>query len=314
LARVYTPAPASYYFVGSGNDAIKNLRIDKNLVFQGPSASVNAYLGAFLANEYHLIEFEFVKTLGSSGMLSFYIDSTSGKYAWITRTRIYVPSFGDYQYEYKTKTTTNFTLYDLYYFIGFADDYICNIKVDSTQWYQWQWNTSQEIIPAWEDGFSYPVFNNKERGLFNIEFTFVVNGSGLLDFQFVSWEMQKQRIGRPKFYMTTTLTPKEYLGAKPKIKNFWLYGNSSWCDANMNPTNDPTDFALVTQYIRIIANGTIVGPTSPEWFGLDLLQEANLGISVGFLKLDPRENDNIDIAIMFNVTSGNLYYSKWEGN
>jgi hypothetical protein len=225
-----------------------------------------------------------------------------------------VPNYSGTEVKYTVRTTTNFTNYDLYYFTGFADDYVCNFKVDSTQWYEWQWNTSEGIIPAWQDGFLYPVFNNKEHGPFTIGFTFGNMAGGLLDFQFVSLEMQRSKIGRPKFYMETTLTSEE-APVKAVLQKAWIYGGSSWRDINAVETSDPTNFGFVTQGIRVMANGTIVNPDPREkWLGLEYPQEANLGISVGYLKLDPRENDYIDIGLFFNLTSGNLYHSYWEGN
>ncbi len=231
------------------------------------------------------------------------------------RFRIYVPNYSDAEVNYTVKTTMNFINYDLYYLKGYADDYIDNLEVDSTQWYEWQWSGQQETIYAWKDGFLYPVFNSKESGVFHIEFIFGnINGAGLLDFQFLSWEHEKVKIGKPRFYMTASLTPQD-TPVKAVLQEVWIYGGSSWCDVNGVETGDPTNYGFVNQKVKIIANGTIEKHNEyEEWFGLEYPQEVNLGLSVGFLKLDPRENDYVDIGIFFNLTSGNLYKSYYEGN
>jgi len=316
LARIYVPSELAgnefYLFPDLVDDWIRNVKINNQLKYSGGQPPTSVSLGV-LGQAYHLLEFEFGEKWGS-GILRFHVATTSGQYAWLARFRVYVPNHSDNEYRYTVTTITNFTNYDLYYFTGFADDYICNFGVNSTQWYEWQWDTGYGKIYAWQDGFLYPVFNSKEKGCFIVEFSYgeIWNG-GLLDFQFVSWEMQKQRIGRPKFYMTTALTPQD-ASVKAVLQTAWIYGGSSWCDINAAETSDPTNFGFVTQGIRVMANGTIVNPNPYEqWFGLENPQEANLSISVGF-KLDPRENDYIDIGIFFNLTSGNLYHSYWEGN
>lgn len=320
LVRFYVPTASQYDFslrVDVLDDWVINVKVDCQLKYGGstsdpPCVPKDITLGS-LSQGYHLLEFNFVEKWGG-GAIRFSIANTNGDTAWLDRFRKYVPNYSDTKYEYTVRTTTNFTIYDLYYFTGFADDYICNFKVDSTQWYEWQWNTSQGIIPAWQDGFLYPVFNSKENGQFAIEFTFGNVAGGLLDFQFVSLEMQKSKTGRPKFYTETALTPEE-ASVEAVLQKAWIYGGSSWCDINAVETGDPTNFGFITQGIRVMANGTIVNPDPyREWFGLEYPQEAKLSISAGFLKLDPRENDYIDIGIFFNLTSGNLYHSYYEGN
>jgi len=60
-------------------------------------------------------------------------------------------------------------------------------------------------IYAWQDGFLYPL--GWQTGWHIITFTYGnVQGTGLLDFQYISWTNQKDNIGKPKFW-TKSFTP-----------------------------------------------------------------------------------------------------------
>jgi len=227
------------------------------------------------------------------------------------RFRIYVPNY-NMKCEYTVRTMTDFTNYDLYYLKGYADDYIYNFKVNSTQWYEWQWSGKQETICAWDDGFLYPVFNSKESGIFHTEFTFGnINGTGLLDFQFLSWEHEKVKIGKPRFWTQTKITP---LGPGPNsFKELYDYSalisaGSEWCSVNGTPTGNPTDFAFVNQGAELLMN------LSSSWCGYPIIQKLKLDSLIGWVVMDPRQNDYVDIGVLFNLTGGDLYYSSLEGN
>jgi len=269
---------------------------------------VNINLGS-LSSGYHLLQFEYVET-SDDGYLNFYVATASEEYAWLTQFRIYVPNYSSSEVRYTVKTLTEFPNYDLYYLKGYADDYICNFKVDSTQWYEWQWSGQQETIYAWEDGFLYPVFNSKESGTFNIEFTFGnINGTGLLDFQFLSWEYEKAKIGKPRFWAQTKITPA---GSPYDLVELYDYSTgisvgSEWCSVNGTPTGNPTDFAFVSQGAEFLMNVS-------SGLGYPILQKLKLDTLIGWIVMDPRQSDYVDIGFIFNLTGGNLYYSRFEGN
>jgi hypothetical protein len=309
LSRVYVNSSLSgqrFYFVASADDGVQNVKLDNSLK-AGSGGSVNIDLGT-LSKGYHLIEFEFVEVSGG-GWLSFHVATASGQPAWLDRFRIYLPNYSNNMHEYTVTTRTCFPIYDNYYLEGFADDYICNFKVDSTQWYEWEWSTQQETINAWEDGFLYPVFNSKETGIFNIEFTFGGRDGGVLDFQFLSCEYEKARIGNPRFWAQTKITPA---GSPEQLVELYDYSTqiscgSHWCDVNGVPTSNPMDFEFITQAVELLMN--VSGGLQNS-----ILQKVTLATSLGWIKMDPRENDYYDVGIMFNLTGGDLYFSWKEGN
>jgi hypothetical protein len=123
-----------YLYPEAVDDYIRNVKLDCQQRYGGghsacqPPASIS--LG-ILGMGYHLLELEFGEQW-SGGKLQFSIATASGEKAWMDRFRIYVPNY-NMKCEYIVRTTTNFTNYDLYYLKGYADDYICNFKVNSTQ-------------------------------------------------------------------------------------------------------------------------------------------------------------------------------------
>ena len=316
LIRIYLPSEFAgkefYLYPEAVDDYIRNVKIDCQQKYGGghpacqPPTSIN--LG-ILGMGYHLLELEFGEQW-SGGKLQFNIATTLGEKAWMDRFRIYVPDY-NVKSEYIVRTTTNFTNYDLYYLKGYADDYICNFKVNSIQWYEWQWSGKQETIYAWKDGLLYPVFNSKESGVFHVEFTFGnINSTGLLDFQFLSWEHDRVKIGKPRFWTQTKIKP---LGPAPySSKELYDYSalisaGSEWCSVNGISTGNPTDFAFVNQGVELLMNLS-------DCSGSPIIQKLKLDTLIGWIVMDPRQNDYVDVGIIFNLTGGDLYYSFFEGN
>jgi hypothetical protein len=99
---------------------------------------------------------------------------------------------------------------DDYFLIGYADDYIDDVHVDGLVWQDWMWDMGEYgAIYAWGDGFSYPLGNlenNTGLNAYTLSFKFGnINATGLLDFQIVSWDKQRDRIGKPKFYASANI-------------------------------------------------------------------------------------------------------------
>jgi hypothetical protein len=112
------------------DDAIRNVKVDCSVKSSQVGGLFNVELGQ-LSSGYHLLELEYLENIGG-GLINFTTKTATDEYAQMDRFRIYVPNY-DTQCEYTAKTTTNFINYDLDYLKGYADDYISNFKVDSTQ-------------------------------------------------------------------------------------------------------------------------------------------------------------------------------------
>lgn len=280
LARVYVPEELSgldfCFIVDEVDDWVLNVKIDDQ--------PVDVDLGS-LCHGYHLLEFEFVEKW-AGGKLRFHVATASEQLAWLARFRVYVPNYDETEYEYTIKTTTNFTNYDLYYLTGFADDYIWKFKVDSTQWNEWQWDTGAEKIYAWRDGFLYPVFDGKESGVFNVEFNFSeIWASGLVDFQYVSWEHQGERIGKPRYWSSVELEAGEGLS----IYETTVYWGSKW-DGDSGTSRRSFETAIEME----------VNNTDDDLISFPY--KVQLGISVGFLPLAIDKGSSVDMGFLFNLT------------
>jgi hypothetical protein len=131
----------------------------------------------------------------------------------------------------------------------------------------------------------------------------------LLDFQFLSWEHEKVKIGKPRFWAQTKITP---LGPGPNSfmelcdYSALISAGSEWCSVNGTPTGNPTDFAFVNQGVELLMN--------LSKGGYSIIQKLKLDTLIGRVVMDPRQSDYIDIGILFNLTCGDLYYSYDEGN
>jgi len=236
LAKIYVPQELSgtrfYLYPDLVDDWIRNVKINNRLKYSGghppcqPPASVDLGL---LAKGYHLLELEFGEKW-SSGKLRFHLATTSGQYARLARFRVYVPDYGDTEYEYNVVTSAWTTMKDDYFLIGYADDFIDNICVDGLVWQNWMWNVgAYGSIYAWGDGFCYPLGNlenNTGLNAYTLSFAFgEIWHGGLLDFQYISRTMQSNRIGLPKFY---ALAKIDNIGADITLNNAMIYGGSQW--------------------------------------------------------------------------------------
>jgi len=204
LARLYVPPELSgqnFYFVATADYSVQNVKINGYLK-AGSGSSVNIDLGK-LGGGYHLLEFEFVDVSGG-GSLNFHVATGASQYAWLSRFRIYVPNYSDTTYEYSIVTNTWLPGSDDYFLKGFADDYIDNVRLGVGELYNdWQWDMGNYgKIYAWPDGFRYPLgyFSEQQDCWKIVEFKFGNEKDGLLDFQYLSYSNQKDRIGLPELY------------------------------------------------------------------------------------------------------------------
>ena len=146
---------------------------------------------------------------------------------------------------------------------------------------------------------SYIQFSIEESGIFHTEFTFGnINSTGLLDFQFLSWEHEKVKIGKPRFWAQTKITP---LGPGPNSfmelcdYSALISAGSEWCSVNGTLTGNPTDFAFVNQGVELLMN--------LSKGGYSIIQKLKLDTLIGRVVMDPRQSDYIDIGILFNLTA-----------
>jgi hypothetical protein len=211
LARVYFPFDDSmhnlhfYATTTTTGDLVQHVKLDGSSK-TGSGSSVNINLGNKYGG-YHLLEFEFIESTGD-GSLSFYV-LRDGQYAWLSRFRVYVPNYSVNKYEYQVMTNARCSINDDYFLIGCANDSIDNVHLSSTVLENSKWNCSPyDTIYALEDRFCYPMGNRDGSTAYQISFDFgKTNATGLLDFQYVSWSKQTDRIGLPRFSLIPGQTP-----------------------------------------------------------------------------------------------------------
>ena len=222
------------------DDWVLNVKIDGTLRYSGSTSDalkcqpVSVDLGPLSAG-YHTLEFDFVEQW-SGGKVKFCValfgDPNLGKAA-LTRFHVDVPDYGDSEVRYKVKTTTYFSINDDYFLNGFADDFIDDLYVNGLKWMDWEWGD----IYAWGDGFCYPL-GTYDKDWETIQFDYgEIWGGGSLDFEFISWTNQRDKIGPPKFYAVgkaehAWLVPPdpEYPGIPSDvvIEDARFYGGSKW--------------------------------------------------------------------------------------
>jgi len=90
------------------------------------------------------------------------------------------------------------------------------------------WNLgSYGSIYAWQDGFLYPL--GWQNGWHIISFTYGnVQGTGLLDFQYISWTHQRDKIGPPKFYALAIAFSETTERAAGNVEYTMAYSGSKW--------------------------------------------------------------------------------------
>jgi hypothetical protein len=284
LARIYVSSEEKFNFVASANDRVQNVKLD-GASKAGSGSSVNIELGS-LSSGYHLLEFEFVEIYGS-GWLNFHVTTAAEEYARLVRFRVYIPNYSDNEYRYNITTHTNFPIDDHYFLKGYADDYIDDLYVDGLKWQDWEWNcTPYGTIYAWGDGFCYPLGERDEWRDIIITFG-EIWGGGLLDFQYISWTHQQDRIGQPKFYAVGNAITSDYI----TITNARFYGGSKW-----KFEEDP-EFSERYFEARLRFNASY--DDGETWFNAYL--EVGLGKGWAEWALLPATMD--DVGITLNLTS-----------
>ena len=293
LAKVYVPPSLSgdhFYFVASADDSVQNVKLN-GVSKAGSGSSVSINLGTVSSRYYHLLEFEFVD-VGGGGSLYFHVATAIDEFASLSRLRVYVPDYGDTEYEYMVTTTTWCSMKDDYFLLGSADDFIEDVCVDGVVWQDWEWNCSPyDTIYAWGDGFCYPLGNldnNVGLNAYNISFKFgEIFCSGLLDFQYVSWTKQRGRIGPPRFRAVGNLIK----AANINIYNAKFYGGSKWKD------DDDPQFSERYFEARQIARA--IHQDGDCWFSTTF--EIGLGLGWAEWALLPATMD--DVGVTINLTS-----------
>jgi len=291
LVRFYVPEGLSnktFSLVAgkSVDDAIRNVKVDCKLMQQSQVGGVfNIPLGQLLKG-YHLLELEYLESIGA-GSINFSVQTSAGEYAWLDRFRIYVPNYSDNKYEYTVKTRTYFPG-DTFFLGGYADDFIDDVYVDvGLIWQDWEWDmgSSYGAIYAWGDGFMYPL--EWQYDWHNITFTFgEISQAGLLDFQYISWTNQKDKIGKPKFYAVGNLNQADCI----TIDSAMFYGGSKW------KFEDDPEFSERYFEARQIINATY--DDGDYWFTTSF--EVGLGLGWAEWALLPATED--DVGITLNLT------------
>lgn len=297
LTRVYVPSNLSgqgfYLFPESVNDWIRNVKMNNNLKYSGghpacqPPANVS--LGV-LGQGYHLLEFEFGEQWGY-GTLRFHVATASGQPAWLSRFRICVPNYSNNEYRYTVKTRTYFPG-DTFFLGGYADDFIDDVYIDvGLIWQDWEWDMglSYGAIYAWGDGFMYPL--DWQYDWHNITFTFgEINSTGLLDFQYISWTHQQDRIGRPKYCAKAIPEPcSDYL---------IMYESAAWTGSEWD-SHPGRSLRTITTTVEFFVNIT----EDAKWWGLESNpQRVRMAMILAWL--DPLCNvgSPMDIGVYFNIT------------
>ncbi|MDH7563594.1 MAG: hypothetical protein QHH24_01745 [Candidatus Bathyarchaeota archaeon] len=251
-------------------------------------APANISLGV-LGGGYHLLEFEFVERW-RGGKLQFHVATATGEKAWLVRFRVYVPNSGDNDVRYIVKTQTCFPG-GTFFLGGYADDYIDDVMVDAgLLWQDWMWNMgSYGAIYAWGDGFMYPL--SWQYGQHLVTFAFgEIWLSGVLDFQYISWTNQRNKIEPPKFCAIGNLNQLDPSSAHP-IDSAMFYGGSMWKEES-----DP-EFSERYFETRQVINVGSLG-----------IFEVGLGLGWAEWALLPGTEDDVGITLNFT----NTYFSTEE--
>ncbi len=255
------------------------------------------WTGGSLAEGYYMLHIQYLEYMGG-GKVTIRIRTYSGESVWLDRFRIIVPNYSDTEVRYTVKTSTYFPG-DEFFLGGYADDYIDTVKVDvGLKWHDWMWNcTSYDTIYAWGDGFMYPL--GWQTGWHTITFTFgEIWGGGSLDFQYISWTNQKDKIGKPKFYAVGNLNRADYI----TINSAMFYGGSRW------KFEDDPEFSERYFEARQIINATY--DDGDYWFTTSF--EVGLGLGWAEWALLPATED--DVGITLNLTCQYWNSNKGMGN
>jgi hypothetical protein len=307
LVRFYVSTIGPYYLVAgkSVDDAIRNVKINNTMVSASQQGGLfNVSLGQ-QSGDYHLLELEYLESTGA-GLINFTVKTPAGGAAWLDRFRICVPNYSGIEYTYRVATSATFSNEDDYFLSGYADDYINSVHVDGLAWSDWMWNlSSTETINAWRDGFLYPLGHRTPPYSPDVSFTFGNNGSGLLDFQMISWTFQQEKIGAPKFYTSTTLNPYNrftggrFLNTTTSVYDGAFYAGSQWMDP-VYAGESERDFETRT---RINAKWVSTDGFLSLYFNTSL--EVGLGVTSAQCALTNGATN--DVGITMNLTC--LYFN-----
>lgn len=309
LARVYVPSNLSqqnFFFIADASERVQNVKMDSSLK-AGSGGSVNIDLGSLYWG-YHYLGFEFVDISGS-GSLNFHIATASGQYAWLVRFRICVPNYSQQEIRYNVTTTTWLPGSDYYFLKGFADDYIDDVRLGVGELYNdWQWDMGNYgKIYNWSDGFRYPLGYLDPGAWRNVKFTFGdIWGAGLLDFQYLSYSNQKERIGLPEFYAWCKANVTDpghlfYLGDDPT--QVYPYGNTHTVGRKYSVGSRWNETLKPGISKRFISTSQELCLLDDE-AGRDTYTRLQLGFGVGWL--EPKFSETTQFGIMINLTRGGL--------
>jgi hypothetical protein len=223
---------------------------------------------------------------------------------------MYVPDYDDAEVKYTVKTYTSFTYSDEYFLMGYADDYVDDLKLGGGELYNdWEWNMGEwGTIYAWGDGFCYPLGYFTEEGSWkNVEFVFGEKWqAGLLDFQFISYTYQQDKLLKetPKFQATASEAQIVYT----KLKNSFIsgqifYAGSNWTGDPNHPEGNPwrgKRFVSTTQFIGVFGKGFDPGDGEYHNYGACV----KLSFSIGWLCGYASEWANLGLMIDLNYVPG----------
>lgn len=310
LTRVYVPSSLSgqdfYFNAGPVDDWVINVKIDGHLKYEGSTAGqaclpVNVELGN-LAMGYHFLEFVFAEKW-YSGNVHFNVTTASGEAAELARFRVCVPNYINTEYRYTVKTCTYFPGDD-FFLGGFADDFIDDVYVNvGLIWSDWEWDMGSNYgaIYAWGDGFMYPLgWQDMWR---NITFAFGERDlGGLVDFQYISWTNQRDKIGQPKFYAAGNLNEADHI----EINSASLYGGSKW--------KDESDPEFSERYYAVRQAISARYDDGSKWFDASI--EVGLGLGWAEWALLPATEDDVGLtlnltALSFSTNQVNQFPYKW---
>jgi len=185
---------------------------------------------------------------------------------------------------------------DDYFLVGYADDFIDDVHVDGLVWQDWMWDMGEYgAIYAWGDGFRYPMgnlANNTGLNPYQITFTFgEIWWTGLLDFQYISWTNQRDRLGSPRFRASASITG---LGSHVTLNEGKIYGSSRW-DSPTDPENSERTYEIRTTYNVSYNDGT-------TWFNACL----EVGVGNWWAEWGLTGGTHDDIGIPLNLTLVNF--------
>lgn len=307
-----------WFLANPVNDWVLNVRINGKLKYYGSTSDpecqpVSVDLGLLTAG-YHTLEFDFVEQLGYGGVkfcVALDGDPNLGKAA-LTKFRVGVPNYSEDEVKYTVKTTTYFPGDD-FFLGGYADDYIDDVWVDaSLKWQDWMWDMGPTYgaIYAWGDGFMYPL--PTWEPWHTITFTYgEIEGAGRLDFEYISWSNQRDRIGNPRFYASANIMN---LGSHVTLNEGKIYGGSRW-ESPEDPGISERTYETRTTYNVSYDDGSTwfdaclevgAGNWWAEW-GLTKGSHDDVGIPLNFTVVDFDSNLLTGLVGYYNYYAWEIY-------